>query len=157
VPKLERLERVLSVSSEPPGATVVLDGRVRGKTPMDVTGVVFRKTHRLQLRLRGHKTHEQTISGAGGWQASGDKEVQSVAAKLEKETRPVPAAPVRRPKAPATKAPKAGDDASPPVPTPPPTEGVKPPENPPPPPAPKAEPKDKPKDDSGLKTPSWGD
>ncbi|MBI2897057.1 MAG: serine/threonine protein kinase [Deltaproteobacteria bacterium] len=51
----------LVVGSVPEGATVILDGRERGRTPMVVDGLDF-AVHHVALRLEGHRAHLQDVT-----------------------------------------------------------------------------------------------
>jgi hypothetical protein len=60
------VERELFLQSEPPGATVCLDGQDRGKTPLTLPFEYY-GTRKLELRLRGHKVEETYIEVSAPW------------------------------------------------------------------------------------------
>jgi TonB family protein len=62
---LEPVTVRLSVSSEPPGATVRLDGRVIGVSPI-ASAIVPPGTHEVRVEKRGYAPHVQRIEGAAG-------------------------------------------------------------------------------------------
>ena len=51
----------LKVSSEPPGASVTVDGKDKGKTPLTVKEVTFGK-HEVAVRLGGHEKFLKTVN-----------------------------------------------------------------------------------------------
>jgi tetratricopeptide (TPR) repeat protein len=55
----ERGLQQLTVSSDPPGATVAIDGRPLGVTPW--TGELVPGAHQLEVRLRGHDDAQQSF------------------------------------------------------------------------------------------------
>jgi hypothetical protein len=66
--RLERAATSLKIMSEPPGASVTIDGRLaEGRTPLSVA-FDNGQEHRLTLALEGHAAHEQTI--AAGFRAA---------------------------------------------------------------------------------------
>jgi predicted Ser/Thr protein kinase len=66
--RLERTTTSLKIVSEPPGASVTVDGRMaEGRTPLSIA-LDHGQEHRLALALEGHAAHEQTI--AAGFKAA---------------------------------------------------------------------------------------
>lgn len=49
------------IASEPPGATVLIDGTDRGRTPLTVE-LSKKESHRVELRLPGYRPHHFTIT-----------------------------------------------------------------------------------------------
>ena len=55
----------LTLNTVPSGATVVLDGVVKGTTPLDITGITPGQ-HTIRLSLSGYEEESQTVSVLGG-------------------------------------------------------------------------------------------
>ena len=55
----------LEISSTPPGAEAIVDGRIRGITPATVSDLPPNDDVVIELRLRGYKVARQTVSWAG--------------------------------------------------------------------------------------------
>lgn len=60
------VERIISVRSEPPGATVYVDGEEAGRTPCDVKYVWY-GTREVVLELKGHRTVREMIALDAPW------------------------------------------------------------------------------------------
>ena len=67
----------LEVSSNPPGAEVIVDGRIRGVTPVTVGDLSPADDVNIELRLRGYKVARKSLA----WQG---KRKLDVAIPLEK-------------------------------------------------------------------------
>ena len=50
----------LHVESEPPGATVTLNGEARGVTPLDVADLLL-GNHEVKVELKGYAPSAQTV------------------------------------------------------------------------------------------------
>jgi|GEM_PF-6138639 len=55
----------LDVRSDPPGATVYIDGEDRGATPLTITGMAP-GSHRLELTLNGYHDHFTMVTISAG-------------------------------------------------------------------------------------------
>jgi uncharacterized protein (TIGR02266 family) len=74
----------LRVRSTPPGAEVLIDGQVEGKTPFERRLFDPTRPYALTLRKAGFETHEQMLSASDEWVKKGNKRTLTVAAKLAK-------------------------------------------------------------------------
>jgi len=75
IAKLGKYVAFLAVESDPPGATVVVDGRERGKTPLDKPVRVTIGTRNVRVYREGYAPYETPVFVASG-------ETQRVSAKL---------------------------------------------------------------------------
>ncbi len=60
--RLKRLPASLKVFSSPPGATVQLDGKLRGKTPVVLGNLVSGKKYRVSLTKAGYQLEQRTVT-----------------------------------------------------------------------------------------------
>jgi PEGA domain len=56
----------LRVETEPPGATVYVDGRARGAAPLAIAGLDAGRSYAVRAALPGHRDDEQLVSAAAG-------------------------------------------------------------------------------------------
>ena len=91
---LKPLTGTLQVDSKPPGAAVEVDGKARGKTPLDALNLKPGK-HAVRLSLKGHKEATRQVELEAG-------KVAKVQLELAKLPNLLPS-PVLRPIAPSTK------------------------------------------------------
>ncbi len=59
----------LRIESEPPGASVFVDGRARGATPLTVEGLEAGRSYALRSALAGYKDDDQLVTTTEGEQA----------------------------------------------------------------------------------------
>jgi hypothetical protein len=57
---------VLRVETDPPGATVFVDGRTRGTAPLTVAGLEAGRSYAVRSTLAGHKEDDQLVTAAAG-------------------------------------------------------------------------------------------
>lgn len=60
------VEREFFIRSEPEGATVFVDGMVRGKTPVEIP-LVFYGEREVELRLDGYKVYREIVDLDPPW------------------------------------------------------------------------------------------
>jgi predicted Ser/Thr protein kinase len=61
--KLERLMGTIVVRSDPPGASVFIDGQeVSGSTPIELPPISADETHAIQVKKQGYETEVQTVT-----------------------------------------------------------------------------------------------
>ncbi|HOX46104.1 MAG TPA: serine/threonine-protein kinase [Myxococcota bacterium] len=82
----------LSVSSEPPGAKVLLNGKLVGQTPLELPGLKVGQV-RLALELKGFKVHSEALRLAAGERKQVAVSLQRKAAPPVKPDRPPPPPP----------------------------------------------------------------
>ncbi|HZS36128.1 MAG TPA: PEGA domain-containing protein, partial [Polyangia bacterium] len=56
----------LRVETDPPGATVYVDGRARGTAPLTVAGLEAGRSYAVRSTLQGHKEDEELVTAASG-------------------------------------------------------------------------------------------
>jgi hypothetical protein len=67
LPYLRRpAQAALHVESEPPGATLYVDGRSRGITPLDVTDLEAGKQYAVRATMKGHADDDQLVVAQAG-------------------------------------------------------------------------------------------
>ncbi len=59
--RLKRLPAALKIFSMPPGAAVQLDGRLRGKTPLVLAGLIANESYRVSLTKAGYQLERRTV------------------------------------------------------------------------------------------------
>lgn len=74
----------VQVSSDPSGARVLVDGRVKGRTPW--TGELAPGEHQIELRARGYRAQQRTIVIVGGIEES--EHVDLLAAQSQRPSWP---------------------------------------------------------------------
>jgi hypothetical protein len=61
----------LKINTIPPGADVMLDGQLRGRTPTTVNDIDMASAKRLELRLKDYQPYIQTLT----WPANGEIDI----------------------------------------------------------------------------------
>lgn len=74
---------LMSIMSRPSGATVTIDGRVAGRTPLVMKRELQPREYRVEVRLAGHRTWDRTVR-------PDEKRTISLVAELEENEVPAP-------------------------------------------------------------------
>ncbi|HEY7956432.1 MAG TPA: TIGR02266 family protein [Polyangia bacterium] len=81
-------EKVVTVTSTPAGAALLVDGKVVGRTPYTLRKLDLSRTHALELKRSGYVTQTRTVSASDAFETRGDRDVLALALKLEAAPRP---------------------------------------------------------------------